>query len=338
MTELSYAHGASATPLLGETIGARLRPGRGRASRAARRSSSCAAGRAPELRASSTTPSTAVAAGAAGPRDRGAAIASGSGRRTASSGCSCSTRPPRSARSSSTSTRPTARTSSSYALRQSGRAPAGQRAGVQDQRLRARWSARCAATCRRWSDVVFLGEPRVGRARRHRASTRPRWRERMAVARSRRPDQHPVHERHDRLSQGRDAHPPQHPQQRLLRRRALRLHRGRPDLRPGALLPLLRHGHGQPRRAHARGVRRRSRRRAFDPARDAARGRRPSAARRSTACRRCSSRCSATRRFAEHDLQLAAHRDHGRLAVPGRGDEARRRARCTWARCPSATA
>ena len=36
----------------------------------------------------------------------------------------------------------------------------------------------------------------------------------------RRPDQHPVHLRHDRLAQGRDADAPQHPQQRLLRRRA----------------------------------------------------------------------------------------------------------------------
>ena len=35
----------------------------------------------------------------------------------------------------------------------------------------------------------------------------------------RRPDQHPVHQRHHRLPKGRDAHPPQHPQQRLLHRR-----------------------------------------------------------------------------------------------------------------------
>ncbi len=33
-----------------------------------------------------------------------------------------------------------------------------------------------------------------------------------------------------------------------------------------------------------------------------------------------------------------AHRDHGRLAVPGRGDEEGRRPRCTWRRCPSVTA
>ena len=38
-------------------------------------------------------------------------------------------------------------------------------------------------------------------------------------ARHGRPDQPPVHERHDGLPEGRDALPPQHPQQRLLRRR-----------------------------------------------------------------------------------------------------------------------
>ena len=67
-----------------------------------------------------------------------------------------------------------------------------------------------------------------------------------------RPDQHPVHLGHHGIPQGRDAEPPQHPQQRLLRRRALRLHRGRPGLHPRALLPLLRHGHGQPRVHDAR--------------------------------------------------------------------------------------
>ena len=60
---------------------------------------------------------------------------------------------------------------------------------------------------------------RVGRVLRRRA--RPR-RDRRAHGRAvlRRPDQHPVHERDDRLSQGRDALAPQHPQQRLLRHRA----------------------------------------------------------------------------------------------------------------------
>ncbi len=68
-----------------------------------------------------------------------------------------------------------------------------------------------------------------------------------------RPDQHPVHVRHHRVPQGRHPEPPQHPQQRLPRRRGLPLHRGGPGLHPGALLPLLRDGHGQPGVLLARG-------------------------------------------------------------------------------------
>ena len=64
---------------------------------------------------------------------------------------------------------------------------------------------------------------------------------------ARRPDQHPVHVRHHRPPQGRDAQPPQHPQQRLLHHRADQPHRAGPALHPGALLPLLRDGDGQPR-------------------------------------------------------------------------------------------
>ena len=74
----------------------------------------------------------------------------------------------------------------------------------------------------------------------------PRHRDQRG-ARARRPDQHPVHERHHRFPQGRDAHPPKHPQQRLPRRRGRPLLRGRPGLHPGAVLPLLRDGDGQPR-------------------------------------------------------------------------------------------
>ena len=74
----------------------------------------------------------------------------------------------------------------------------------------------------------------------------------LPVVPVRRRDQHPVHERHHGLPQGRHAQPPQHPQQRLLRGRGLPLHRGGPRLHPRALLPLLRHGHGQPRLHHAR--------------------------------------------------------------------------------------
>ena len=110
---------------------------------------------------------------------------------------------------------------------------------------------RCAAL----EQVVLLGTQdwdAPARGRRRRARGRPaRARSRAAV---RRPDQHPVHERHDRLPQGRDALAPQHPQQRLLRRRGVRVHGRRPRLHPGAVLPLLRHGHGQPRLHDARRV------------------------------------------------------------------------------------
>ena len=67
-----------------------------------------------------------------------------------------------------------------------------------------------------------------------------------------RPDQHPVHERHHRLPEGRNAHAPQHPQQRVLRGGAVRLHRRRPGVHPGALLPLLRDGAREPGLHHPR--------------------------------------------------------------------------------------
>ena len=65
-------------------------------------------------------------------------------------------------------------------------------------------------------------------------------------------------------------------------------------LHPGALLPLLRHGHGQPRLHDARRVHGRARAARSTPRRRSRRCR-TSAARRSTACRRCSSPSSSTR-------------------------------------------
>ena len=94
-----------------------------------------------------------------------------------------------------------------------------------------------------------------------------------------------------------------------------------PDLHPGALLPLLRHGDGQPRGHLAR--------------RAAWSSRRPASTRRRPCGRWRTERCTslygvptmfiaelACPDFAAYDLSSAAHRDHGRLAVPGRGDEA----------------
>ena len=114
----------------------------------------------------------------------------------------------------------------------------------------ARWSPRCSRECPQtcgkasssatpqWDDLLERRSPRRPGAR---------WPSMARPAHPRRPDQHPVHLGDDRLPQGRHAHPPQPAQQRVLRRRRLRVHRGRPGLHPGALLPLLRHGDGQSR-------------------------------------------------------------------------------------------
>ncbi len=150
--------------------------------------------------------------------------------------------------------------------------------------------------------VVFLDSPDWDALRRARGGGRARGaaraRGRAAV---RRPDQPPVHERHDGLPQGRHALAPQHPQQRLLRRRGLRLH----ARRTGSASPCPSTTASAwswatwaaPRTARAWS----SRRRRSSPARRSRRSRR-SAARRSTACRRCSSRSSTTPEFGDYDL------------------------------------
>ena len=104
--------------------------------------------------------------------------------------------------------------------------------------------------------------------------------------------------------------------------RAARLQRARPDLHPGAALPLLRDGDRQPRRRPPTAPAWSTRPRRSTPRRRCARAPR-SAARASTACRRCSSPSSGIRTLRRVRPGLAADRDHGRVAVPGRGDEAR---------------
>ncbi len=143
-----------------------------------------------------------------------------------------------------------------------------------------------------------------------------------AEAAIRRPHQHPVHQRHHRRAQGRHPHPSQHPQQRLLHRRGAEAHRARPHLHPGAALSLLRHGAGQSRLHHpwrgdglslgglraagrARGGRGRALHRPLRRPHHVHRRARPS-------------RVQALR------PDLAAHRHHGGLALPDRGDEALR--------------
>ena len=166
---------------------------------------------------------------AASPRATGSA----SGRRTAPSGCSCSTPRRRSARSWSTSTRPTAPTSWRTCSTSRACGCWSARRSLQDQRLPGHGRRRCAACRSRTSSIsatpsweALLAEVGASQATLRRAD-RPE----LGL---RRPDQHPVHVGHHRLPEGRDALAPQHPQQRLLRRRALRLHRGGPGVPAGA--------------------------------------------------------------------------------------------------------
>ena len=118
-------------------------------------------------------------------------------------------------RSSSTSTPPTGRTSSptrstSPAAGCWSAAPAFKTidyvAMVDEVRgdLPGARAASSSSARRDWDDAA-----RRGRRHRRRGAARPRRGPAL-----RRPDQHPVHERHHRLPQGRHAQPPQHPQQR----------------------------------------------------------------------------------------------------------------------------
>ena len=133
-------------------------------------------------------------------------------------------------------------------------------------------------------------------------------------------DQHPVHQRDHGLPEGGRPHPSQRPQQRLHHRRGDALLREGPALHPGAVLPLLRdgpleHGLHDPRLDHG-------------PAR-----RRPSTPRtvlRTVQDERCTALHGVPTMFIaelghpELPELLPRHapdRDHGRVALPDRGDE-----------------
>ena len=204
-------------------------------------------------------------------------------------------------------------------------ADAGQRDVVQDQRLprddrgdgRPARHPRAGRPPRRRAQLGRPAGRRVGRLR----GRPPRT---VGIAGPARPDQHPVHLGHHGVPQGRDPQPPQHPQQRLPRRRGLPLHRGGPGLHPGALLPLLRDGDGQPR-VHQ------PRRHDGDPGPRLRPGPHP-------ACRVRRAVHLALRRADDVHRGVGAarpdvvrpgqraHRDHGGLAVPrGDDEEAHRR-------------
>ena len=145
----------------------------------------------------------------------------------------------------------------------------------------------------------------------------PRCTRRRAAIR--RPHQHPVHQRHDRLSKGRHAQPPQYPQQRLLSRAGNELLRARPGMHSGAALPLLRDGDRQSRLPGARvgdGLSERRLRSARDPG-DGRGGALHGPLRRADDVHRR----DGPPRFCEIRSILAAHRHHGRQPLPDRGHE-----------------
>ncbi len=222
---LSYSHGASASPLLGETIGANLRRiaaalpecrgARRRADRPAvdlrgvRRRDRYARPRPDRVGAGGGRPGGHLGSelrrmGAAAVRDR-------QGRHH-----------PRQHQPGVPQPRARLRAAP---VRRTG---AGQRRALQDQRLPGddrRSQARSDRSGRRH----LPRHAAVGRAVRCRADRRRRRSADRARGQPvlRRPDQHPVHERDDRVPEGRDAVAPQHPQQRAVHRRRMPVHRAR---------------------------------------------------------------------------------------------------------------
>ena len=229
------------------------------------------------------------------------ATASGSGRPTASSGWSCSTPPRRSARSSSTSTPPIARTSSSTccASRACGccSAPARSRPATTP-----RWSTRCRPGLDALERTIFVDRAGVGRAAAAASADRERDRRAHGDAVLRRPDQHPVHERDDGLPQGRDAHrtttssTTASSSTELLGITEDDASACRCRSTTASAWSWATWGPRARRRAWS------SRRPSFEPRRDPRGGGGARASPRSTACRRCSSRCSAPEDFDSFDL------------------------------------
>ena len=148
----SYAHGAGAAPLLGETIGENLDR---TIARFGDREALVSVHQDVRLTYDEFGQAVDRLARALVASGIGPAIVSASGARTARSGCSSSTRPPRRASCSSTSTPPTARRSSPSCWRSRGAGRSSPH-GRSRARTTPRWSTRCGPTLPALERVVYL--------------------------------------------------------------------------------------------------------------------------------------------------------------------------------------
>ena len=150
-----------------------------------------------------------------------------------------------------------------------------------------------------------------------RAAPPCRTRRRAAI---RRPDQHPVYQRHDRLSQECHAQPPQYSEQRFVHCPGDEADRARPGMHSGAALSLLWHGNRQSRLPNARvgnGL----------PGRRLRPSRHPRSDRRGTLYGGLRRADDVHRRVGPSRLykirsDIAAHRNDGRQPLSDRGHEA----------------
>ena len=317
----SYAHGTSAVPLLGETIGDEPAPHR-RAVRRSRGARRALAGLSRDLpRSSGTRSPRSRAACSRSASQRGDRVGIWSPNRfewvvlqyaTARIGAILVNINP--AYKS---------TELEYVLNQSGVSVLAMSRGFRHNdyvamlaEVRARLPDRCARrSCSRTTGRRLI-------AARRRASPASELAEREAALQFDDPINIQYTSGTTGLPQGRDAVAPQRAQQRLLHRADAALHRARPRLRPGAVLPLLRHGDRQPR------VRDVAARASWSPARRSSRW----LVLETVAAERCTSLYGVPMMFIaelDHprsrafDLSTPAHRRDGRRAVPDRGDAQR---------------
>ena len=139
-----------------------------------------------------------------------------------------------------------------------------------------------------------------------------------------RADQHPIHLRHDRLSQGGHAQPSQPAAQRATTSASCqRFTSDDRHLHSGAVLSLLRLRAGDAGCRRARRGDGRSGRIVSTPTATLDAIEQRAGHRRSTACRRCSSPSCRTRRFAERDLTSLRTGHHVRQPLPDRSHAAR---------------